>query len=102
MSAEEAFRAARDALGKMRWRVIEEVHPGGATRPDGHIEAMTLSPGLHAPRVLSIRIRPVGQGAEAETHIDARVVTRYLPGDFGAGAAAIGALRDILEEKDES
>lgn len=97
MSADEAFRAARQAVDTLHWKLVEETHPGGAQR-DGRIEAMAFTPGLRAPRAISIRIRSDGD----ESHVDARIVTRYLPNDFGAGAEMIGELRDILEEKDES
>lgn len=98
MEPEEAFKAARDAAIQLRWKILEEIHPGGAKRPEGHIEAFVRSTALGIPRAVSIRIRPDGD----EVKIDVRIVTRYLPNDLGAGATLIGQLRDILEEKDEA
>ena len=98
MQPEEAFEASREAVTQLRWKILEEVHPGGTRRPEGHIEALARSTALGIPRLVSIRIRPV----EGETRIDVRVVTRYLPSDLGAGAALIGQLGDIVEEKDDS
>jgi len=97
MEPEEAFKATREAVAQLRWQVLEEVHPGGPRRPDGHIEALVRSTALGIPRVVSIRVRP----AEDEVRVDVRIVTRYLPSDLGSGAALIGQLSDILEEKDE-
>ncbi len=98
MEPEEAFKAAREAVTQLRWKILEEVHPGGPRLPEGHIEALARSTALGIPRLVSIRIRPV----EGETRLDVRVVTRYLPSDFGAGAALIGQFGDIIEEKDDS
>jgi len=98
MQPEEAFEASREAVTQLRWKILEEVHPGGTRRPEGHIEALARSTALGIPRLVSIRIRPV----EGETRIDVRVVTRYLPSDLGAGAALIGQFGDIVEEKDDS
>jgi hypothetical protein len=98
MQPEETFGAAREAVTQLRWKILEEVHPGGPRRPEGHIEALARSTALGIPRLVSIRIRPV----EGETRLDVRVVTRYLPSDFGAGAALIGQFGDIVEEKDDT
>ena len=98
MEVEEAFKATEEAIRQLRWTVLEEVRPGGPNRPEGHIEALAHSPALNLPVAISIRIRP---GTD-ETRVDMRVVTRYLPNDLGAGAALIGKLGDILEEKDSS
>jgi hypothetical protein len=98
METEEAFKATREAVTQLKWKILEEVHPGGARRPEGHVEALARSTALGIPRLVSIRIRPV----EGETRIDVRVVTRYLPSDLGAGATLIGQLGDIVEEKDDS
>jgi hypothetical protein len=96
MEPEEAFKAARDAAAQLRWTIVEEIHPGGPKRPEGHIEALVRSTALGIPRAVSIRIRPAGD----QVKVDVRIVTRYLPNDLGAGAALIGQLRDILEEND--
>jgi hypothetical protein len=98
MEPEEAFKATREAVAQLHWKILEEVHPGGPRRPEGHIEALARSTALGIPRLVSIRIRPV----EDETRLDVRVVTRYLPSDLGAGATLIGQLGDIVEEKDDS
>jgi hypothetical protein len=98
MESDEAYKATREAVTQLRWTIIEEVMPGGAKRPEGHIEALAYSSALKLPQAISIRIRP----GEDETHVDMRVVTRYVPNDLGAGAALVGKLSDSLEEKDDS
>lgn len=98
MEPEEAFKAAREAVTQLKWKILEEVHPGGPRRPDGHIEALARSKALGIPRLVSIRIRTVDE----ETRVDVRVVTRYLPSDLGAGAEMIGQFGDIVEEKDDA
>jgi hypothetical protein len=96
LETDEAFNAARDAAKQLGWRVIDEIRPGGATRPEGRIEALAWSLALHIPIAISIRIKP----SDDQTRVDMRVATRYLPNDLGAGATLIGKLTDMLEEKD--
>jgi hypothetical protein len=98
MEMDEAFKATHDAVLQLRWKILQEVRPGGPKRPEGHIEALAHSPALNLPVAISIRIRP----GEDETRVDMRAVTRYLPNDLGAGAHLIGKLSDSLEEKDEA
>jgi hypothetical protein len=96
MEMDEAFKATHDAVQQLRWKIIEQVRPGGPKRPEGHIEALAYSPALHLPVAIAIRIRP----GEDETRVDMRAVTRYLPNDLGAGAKLIGKLGDALEDAD--
>ena len=98
MEMDEAFKATHEAVTQLRWKILEEVRPGGPKRPEGHIEALACSTALHLPIAIAIRIRP----GEDETRVDMRAVTRYLPNDLGAGAKLIGKLSDSLEEKDEA
>jgi hypothetical protein len=98
MEMDEAFKATREAVQQLRWKILEEVRPGGPKRPEGHIEALAHSPALNLPVAISIRIRP----GEDETRVDMRAATRYLPNDLGAGAKLIGKLSDSLDEKDEA
>jgi hypothetical protein len=98
METEEAFKAALEAAGQLRWNIVEAIRPGGPTRPEGHIEALAYSPALKLPVAIVIRVRP----GQDETRVDMRAVTRYLPNDLGGGAALIGKMSDALEEKDDS
>ena len=98
MEMDEAFKATHDAVAQLRWKILEELRPGGPKRPEGHIEALAYSTALHLPIAIAIRIRP----GEDETRVDMRAVTRYLPNDLGAGAKLIGKLSDSLEEKDDA
>jgi hypothetical protein len=98
METEEAFNAALDVAGQLRWSIVEAIRPGGPARPEGHIEALAFSPALKLPVAVVLRIRP----GNDETRVDMRAVTRYLPNDLGGGAALIGKLSDALDEKDDS
>jgi hypothetical protein len=98
METEEAFQAALDAAGQLRWSILEAIRPGGPARPEGRIEALATSLALKLPVAIVIRVRP----GNDETRVDMRAVTRYLPNDLGGGAALIGKLSDALEEKDDS
>ncbi len=98
METDEAYKAVREAVTQLRWTIVAEVQPGGAKRPEGHIDALAHSTALNLPIAIAIRIRP----GEDETRVDMRAVTRYLPNDLGAGAALIGKLDDTIEEKDDS
>jgi hypothetical protein len=98
MEIDEAYKATREAVTQLRWTILAEVQPGGAKRPEGHIDALAHSTALNLPIAIAIRIRP----GEDETRVDMRAVTRYLPNDLGAGAALIGKLDDAIEEKDDS
>lgn len=96
LETSEAFKAALDAVGQLRWTLVEAIRPGGPARPEGHIEALAYSPALKLPVAIVIRVRP----GQEETRVDMRAVTRYLPNDLGGGAALIGKLSDALEEDD--
>jgi hypothetical protein len=98
MEMDEAFKATREVVQQLRWKILEEVRPGGPKRPEGHIEALAHSPALNLPVAISIRIRP----GQDETRVDMRAATRYLRNDLGAGAKLIGKLSDSLDEKDEA
>jgi hypothetical protein len=98
MEMDEAFKATHDAVVQLRWKILAEERPGGAKRPEGHIDALAFSPALNLPVAISIRLRP---GVD-ETRVDMRAVTRYLPNDLGAGAKLIGKLSDALEAADEN
>jgi hypothetical protein len=98
LDADEAYAAARDAATRMGWSLLDEVRPGGESRPEGRIEALTHTAALRIPVAVAIRIRP----GEAQTRVDMRVVTRYTPNDFGGGSALIGKLTEALEDRDSA
>ncbi len=97
MEEGDAFKATRNAVKKLRWTIVSEVHPGGSKNPDGHIDAVTHTLALNLPVAITIRVSP----GDDETDVDVRVVTRYLPNDLGAGAALVGKLSDALGVDDD-
>ena len=98
METDEAFKATREAVTALRWKIVAEVQPGGAKRPEGQLDVLAHSTALNLPIAIAIRVRP----GDDETSVDIRAVTRYLPNDLGAGAALIGKLDDAIEEKNDS
>ncbi|MCI4678764.1 DUF1499 domain-containing protein [Rhodoblastus acidophilus] len=98
MEMDEAFRATHEAVQGLHWKILDEIQPGGAKRPEGHIEALAFSPALHLPVAIAIRLGP----GDDETVVDMRAATRYLPNDLGAGASLIGKLSDALSDQDSS
>ena len=96
LETDEAYAAARGSAARMGWTLLDEVRPGGESRPEGRIEALTYTAALRIPVAITIRIKPT----ENQTRVDMRVVTRYTPNDLGGGAALIGKLTEALEDKD--
>ncbi|ALK09671.1 DUF1499 domain-containing protein [Blastochloris viridis] len=89
---EQAFQAARDAIEKRRWRVLDQVAP----RPgrDGRIEAVvrTLVFGFRDDVV--VRIRATAEGSR----IDVRSASRIGLHDLGANARRIKSLLADIDE----
>jgi uncharacterized protein (DUF1499 family) len=84
MEAEEAFQLVREVIRGLRWRVIEEIAPGGRSG-QGRIEAIAETRLMRFQDDVTIRIRPSGAG----TRVDIRSASRIGRHDFGANAARI-------------
>lgn len=93
VSAEEAFDLARRAGEGRGWRIIEAVRPGGRSGL-GRIEAVERTLVLRLPDDVTVRIRPIADGAR----IDVRSASRLGTHDFGTNAARIRRYLDAVAE----
>lgn len=82
----EAFAAARAAVDKLGWTVVD------ANAADGRIEATTTSFWFRFTDDVVIRIRPIDGGSR----IDIRSKSRIGRSDLGANANRIRAFREAL------
>ena len=90
LDPEDAFRLVKEALGVLKWRIIEEVPPGQRST-QAQIEVIAETPLMRFRDDLVIRIRPAGN----ETRIDIRSASRVGRHDFGGNANRI---RRLIEE----
>lgn len=88
--AEDAFRLVKEALGALKWRIIEEVPPGPRSN-QARIDVIAESTLMRFRDDLVIRLRPVGN----EVRIDIRSASRVGRHDFGSNASRI---RRLMEE----
>lgn len=96
VEAEEAFELARAAAKSLRWRIIEEVPPGGRNR-DGRIDAVAETALLRFSDDITIRIRAAGN----QTRIDIRSASRLGRHDLGANGARIRRFfSEIVQDKE--
>ena len=86
---DEAFEVARRAAVNRGWQVIEAVKPGGRVGI-GRIEAVARGPVLRLPDDVTVRLRPIADGAR----IDVRSASRIGPHDLGQNADRIRAYYD--------
>lgn len=91
--AEEAFDLARQAAESRGWRIVETVRPGGRSGL-GRIEAVDRTFLLRLPDDVTVRIRPIADGAR----IDVRSASRLGTHDFGTNAARIRRYLDTLAD----
>lgn len=89
VGADEAFILARKAAANLGWQVIEAVPPGGRTGA-GRLEAVDRTLVLNMPEDVTVRIRPLAEGAR----IDIRSASRLWEHDLGSNAARIRAFLD--------
>jgi uncharacterized protein (DUF1499 family) len=92
-NAQTAYEAARAAITKRRWQVINE-RPPQPGRRDGYIEAVARTFIMGFRDDVAVRIRAVGQGAL----VDMRSASRYGRYDFGTNAARVRALLDDIDD----
>jgi uncharacterized protein (DUF1499 family) len=92
-NARDAYEAARAAITKRRWQIINE-RPPEPGRRDGYIEAVARTLIMGFRDDVAVRIRAVGQGAR----IDVRSASRYGRHDFGTNAARVRALLDDIDD----
>ncbi|MCA3622720.1 MAG: DUF1499 domain-containing protein [Methylobacterium sp.] len=96
MEADQAFRLVREAVQKLRWRIIEQAAPGGRSG-QGRIEAIAETTLLRFQDDITIRFRP----SPAGTRVDIRSASRIGRHDFGANAKRIRRLaEEILASRD--
>jgi uncharacterized protein (DUF1499 family) len=93
LPSEEAFEVARRAAENRGWTVIEAVKPGGRVGI-GRIEAVARSPVLRLPEDVTVRVRPIADGAR----IDVRSASRIGPHDLGQNADRIRAYYDEVSK----
>jgi hypothetical protein len=89
----DAQAAVLKALAGLRWRVIDEIAPGGRLGL-GHIDAVAFSPVMHLPQDIAIRLTPQA----GQTRVDVLSAARLGVYDFGESAATILALVAALDE----
>jgi uncharacterized protein (DUF1499 family) len=89
LAPEEAFEIARRAAANRGWQIIEAVKPGGRIGI-GRIEAVARSLVLKLPDDVTVRVRPIADGAR----IDVRSASRLGPHDLGQNADRIRAYYD--------
>lgn len=90
---DEAFEVARRAAANRGWQVIEAVKPGGRIGI-GRVEAVARSPALRLPDDVTVRVRPIADGAR----IDVRSASRIGPHDLGQNADRIRAYYDEVSK----
>lgn len=91
--ARDAFELVRRTLQARGYRIIEGTAPGGRSGL-GRIDAVDYSLVLRFPDDITIRVRPLADGAR----IDFRSASRYGRADFGVNAKRIASLIDELSQ----
>ncbi len=87
------YDAVMSVITKRRWVVID-ARPPAPGRRDGTIEAVARTTIMGFRDDVSIRVSPLGTGAQ----VDVRSASRYGFHDFGANAARVLALLDDIDE----
>lgn len=91
--AREAFELVRRTLQARGYRILEAIPPGGRSGL-GRIDAVDYSLVLRFPDDITVRIRPLADGAR----IDIRSVSRYGRADFGVNARRITTMIDEMSQ----
>lgn len=89
-----AYEAALAVVRKHKWTVVDARAPAQGRR-EGSIEAVARTLIMGIREDVSIRVAPLGAGAQ----VDVRSASRYGSHDFGGNAARI---RTLLEEIDDA
>jgi uncharacterized protein (DUF1499 family) len=92
VSPKAAFDGAMTVMTKRKWRVVDSRAP--APGREGHIEAIARTPIMGFRDDVTIRIRPMRDGAR----IDVRSASRDSTVDFGANAERVLALLDDIDD----
>ena len=87
-----AFDGVMAVFTKRRWRIVDSRAP--ATGRDGHIEAIARSPVMGLRDDVTVRIRPMPEGAR----VDVRSASRFGSFDFGGNAERVIALLDDIDD----
>jgi uncharacterized protein (DUF1499 family) len=99
ITAQEAFQLAMKAAQQRGWTIIESAAPGGRTGV-GRIDAIDHSLIMRFPLDVTVRIRPLANGAR----IDVRSASRVGAHDLGANATRIqtflAALQELVDNRD--
>jgi len=99
-SAQATYDAAKAAIAKRHWQVVNDRPPmppqpqQGLPARDGYIEAVARTLIMGFRDDVAVRIRAVGDGAR----VDVRSSSRYGRADFGTNAKRIRALLDDVED----
>ena len=92
LEIEDAWPLVQKAVAARKWRVVEEVRPGGRVAV-GHIDAIARTLVMGFADDVAIRVRPLA----AQTRIDVRSASRLGRHDFGANAKRIQTFSDELQ-----
>jgi len=92
LDVEEAWPLVLKAVEARKWRVIEQIKPGGRSGV-GHIDAVDRTLIMGFPDDVTVRVKPLA----GQTRIDVRSASRYGRHDFGANAKRIQAFSDELQ-----
>jgi hypothetical protein len=88
----DAQAAVLKALAGLRWRLVDEVAPGGRLGL-GHVDAIAFSPVMHLPQDIAIRLTPQA----GQTRVDVLSAARLGVYDFGESATTVRALAAALD-----
>jgi uncharacterized protein (DUF1499 family) len=88
-----AYEAALAVVRKHKWTVVD-ARPPAQGRREGSIEAVARTLIMGIREDVSIRVAPLGAGAQ----VDIRSASRYGSHDFGGNAARIRTLLDEIDD----
>jgi uncharacterized protein (DUF1499 family) len=92
LDADEAWQIVQKAVAARKWRVVDQVLPGGRIGV-GHIDAIDTTLLMGFPQDVTIRLRPLA----GQTRIDIRSASRFGRHDFGENARRIRRFADELQ-----
>jgi hypothetical protein len=92
LDADEAWQIVQKAVAARKWRVVDQVVPGGRIGI-GHIDAVYQTLLMGFPQDVTIRVRPLA----GQTRIDIRSASRFGRHDFGGNARRIQRFAQELQ-----